>query len=79
MSDSAMKYSDNSPFLNFLPWWVRLFIHDCLAHPISGLLWILRLNRLAYWIHNKTVPMLCENCWERFDAEECPKCGVILT
>jgi len=60
--------------LNRMPWRLRIFFHDCLAHPVAGLLWILGIDRLAYAIHNETVPMLCHKCNRRFDAEVCPKC-----
>lgn len=62
-----------------LPWFLRIFIHDCLAHPIAGILWILRLDRVAYWVHNSTVPMYCENCDKLFDADVCPKCRGALS
>lgn len=71
---SVKDYSDSGKFLSSLPVAIRIFIHDCIAHPVAGLLWILRINRPAYWIHNKTAPMLCRKCDRRFDAEICPLC-----
>lgn len=73
------KYSDDHWFLSSIPSWrVRTFIHDCLLHPVAGMLWILGFSDAGDWIHEKTAPMLCRKCKVRFDAENCPNCGGLL-
>lgn len=71
---SAKDYSDGGKFYNSLPFWLRTFIHECIAHPIAGLCWIFRFDKAGYAVHNKTAPMLCVKCERRFDAEVCPLC-----
>lgn len=34
-------------------WWA---IHNLVAHPLSEILYWLRLERIGNWIHDKTVP-----------------------
>ena len=74
----VMDFSDNSKVLNLLPWRCRIFLHDCLIHPLAGFLWLMNIEwmtKAAYKLHNKTAPMLCRLCERRFDAERCPRCG----
>ena len=72
--------SDRTKFWNATPQWLRIIVHDCLVHPIAGLLWAVnyRLSRFAYALHNETAPMLCVKCERRYDADDCPKCGTVL-
>lgn len=58
-----------------MPWQVRILFHDGLIHPIAAVLWAMRLDRAANWLHNLTVPMFCSTCRQRFDAAICPNCG----
>ena len=41
-----------------IPRLMRVFLHDCIAHPIAGLFWVLPFDwsyRLGYWIHDSTL------------------------
>ena len=38
--------------INF--WWA---VHNLLAHPLSELLYWLRLRKLSEWVHDETVPI----------------------
>ena len=31
-------------------------VHNCIAHPIAGVLWLCRCTRLADWMHDVTMP-----------------------
>ena len=76
-TEMALKHGFNTLnwFFNPLPWRIRILVHDCLGHPIAGFLWAFGFNRLAYIVHNVSVPMLCKRCDKRFDAEICLLCG----
>lgn len=79
MTADAFKYSDAGRLLNALPFWARIALHDCIVHPLAGLLWIVGADAPAYWLHRKTAPMLCRKCARRFDAEICPICKTELS
>ena len=34
---------------------IGFLIHDIIAHPICGFLWIFRFQKLGDWLHDKTV------------------------
>ena len=31
-------------------------VHNCIAHPIAGVLWLVRLTKPADWLHTVTTP-----------------------
>lgn len=58
-------------------WRLNILAHDCLAHPLAGLLWLVNfriLDRIGHWIHDATM-YRCE-CGERFDDSVCPACDL---
>ena len=59
-----------------LRWRLSIVLHDCIGHPISGLLWLLNVrvaDYLGHWLHDKTM-YKCGGCGVRFDDSECPEC-----
>lgn len=42
--------------LNLLPERLRWLPHNCIAHPLSEILWQLGAKHAADWVHDSTVP-----------------------
>ena len=42
--------------LSLLPERLRWMPHNCIAHPLSEVLWQVGARRMADWVHDVTVP-----------------------
>lgn len=60
-----------------MKWRLSILFHDCIAHPIAGLLWLFKIEALdavGHTLHDYSM-YRCPRCANRFDDFACPKCG----
>jgi hypothetical protein len=35
---------------------LMMLVHNCVAHPVAGVLWLVGADALGDWLHDVTVP-----------------------